>query len=131
MFGDPTNLEVAEYVFHALLNQGEALYEDFKKNHIAIKGRKISKASYFAGLMSGYKLKMEKFQNTNTDENDKSLIHMSDKMLKDLFEKEYNVRYNKSNGSCGLGYSNGESDSKKLNISSGVKSRNSGYLLTA
>lgn len=130
IFGEATNLDVAEYVFHALLNQGELLYKEFKKNRIVTPGRKISKASYFRGLMNGYKEKMKSHRvNNNFSEEEYSLLHMNDKILKDLFEKEYRVRYGKGIQSRALGYSAGQSDGKKMNVSYGVKSNKSGYLL--
>ncbi|MFA7219009.1 MAG: DUF2786 domain-containing protein [Synergistaceae bacterium] len=71
IFGEPDNLDIAEYVGHALLNQAEKLYEIHKKGVAKEKalerisgsrygyGRtRLSKRAFIEGIISGYSKKL-------------------------------------------------------------------------
>lgn len=75
LFGEPDNLDIAEYVGHALLNQAEFLYEAHRKEVAKQKAidrlnrgeydfysrsRKLSKAQFIKGVISGYADKLRR-----------------------------------------------------------------------
>lgn len=140
-FGDPSNLDIAEYIFHALLNQGEYLWEEYKNNHqakvkndetyrqnIGVYNNKlysrISKSAFMAGLISGYeaKLSMEKsIILDKIDKEDKAIILSSDGMLDEAYEKQYNPSKGQRYTTRGQGYSAGYVAGSKLSLSQGVR----------
>lgn len=79
LFGEPSNLDIAEYVGHALLNQAEHLYSEYKKESAKEDAKKrleakeegryyrkysrISKRSFMEGLVSGYTSKLHASSN--------------------------------------------------------------------
>jgi hypothetical protein len=73
LFGEPSNLDIAEYVGHALLNQADYLYEKQKVVHkmardemnatrsissTPIYMRRLSKRAFIEGLLDGYSNKL-------------------------------------------------------------------------
>lgn len=70
LFGEPDNLDIAEYVGHALLNQAERLYEEHKKNvakdkleeerenYYPYRRSRLSKRAFIEGIIEGYSSKL-------------------------------------------------------------------------
>jgi hypothetical protein len=127
LFGTVENLDLAEYVFHFLWNQGELAWEEFKKDKTYIKGY-YSKASFLSGFYNGYyqKLKDEK-PNIEADSEDGALIAKGDKILKEMFDKHYGkTRSIRSSGPTSGGYDSGKAAGSKLKFRQGVASGGSG-----
>lgn len=82
IFGSRENVEIAEYVFHFLINQSQFLWNQYKKEN-KLKGNK-SKKSYVLGVLSGFrgKLTAEKVSN-----NEKGLVWKGDSGLDEYFNK--------------------------------------------
>ena len=119
LFGEPHNLDVAEYVFHAILNNAQVLYDKFLENHqnrlkndpayrasferrswTAKKGeyttvRKISERAFMEGLLSGFKIRLQDSRTSVLKEMEKEnnyngkLVHIADKVLKEKFSRFY------------------------------------------
>lgn len=156
IFGEKSNVDVAEYVFHSLLAQGEQLWKAYKKeidadrrknpeDHMQWNGRakRYDKASFLEGLFNSFtrKLlqdKMERKEKLNIEHDHEymshhnKLIHSTDKILSEMYDKEFPSRRNhRSSGSSGAAYGGGSSRSGSLSIRSGVRSGGSrGRLLT-
>ena len=148
-YGTPDNLDVAEYVFHALITQAEFLYQQFKLeqqrlNYIQkhdptyVKGwrqTRISKRAFMRGLVTGYTQKLQQSKKVVFDTitpDDKSIILRNDKLLREAYEEEYNpcnLNYGRSRG---RGYSDGHKAGSNLTLARGVSSTsNSRQLLNA
>ncbi len=136
IFGEPSNLDIAEYIFEALDRQGENLWEQFKKEKkalgIPIKGL-FSKKSFLKGLYKGYynKLETEKEIVLKTaDAKTTALVETGDPFLKEAYHKEFpSIKHSYSTGSNLGGYSDGFSQGQNLKISKGVTSKSNGKLL--
>jgi len=61
LFGEPDNLDIAEYVGHALLNQAERLYNEHNNDESRERGygHRLSKRAFIEGLITGYARKLE------------------------------------------------------------------------
>jgi hypothetical protein len=91
LFGKPENLEIAEYVFHFLLTQGEILWAKFKSERAFIRGI-YSKTSYLTGLYMGYQQKLEDEHDVieeELDEESYSLIRKGDKVLSEMYNRQH------------------------------------------
>lgn len=152
IFGEPSNLDIAEYVYCALLNQGEFLWKQFLKEHkrkckedpdylegmmrYGTRGR-VSKASFLAGLYRSYANKLcQDVQEVHEkiEAEDGKLVPTDDRFLREMFEEYYNprstsggkVRYNSAS------YNAGSSAGRSLTLAHGVGSAGSrGRLLRA
>jgi hypothetical protein len=134
-FGTTDNLDVAEYVFHALLTQAEDLWNEYKTNHqekykndpdykYQNQHSRISKRAFMQGLVNGYtsKLNKEKTIIFNTiSPDDKALISTGDKMLREAFDKKYHPCSHHVGCSNGKGYWDGHTAGSKLTLAQGVK----------
>lgn len=140
-FGTPDNLDVAEYVFHALLTQAEYLWQEYKTNHqdkfkndpdyrskmgntYNGNSRRISKKAYMQGLINGYRSKLTREKTIIFDSispSDKAIISTGDKMLRDAFEHKYHPCKHYQASSNGNGYSDGHIAGSKLTLAQGVK----------
>lgn len=145
-FGTNDNLDVAEYVFHALLTQAEYLYEEYKDEQQKIAyiqqhdpsyvpsyrdKRRISKRAFMQGLVSGYRSKLGKSKTVILDKvtfNDKALISRSDKLLKEEFDKKYNCRSLNYGSSRGKGYNEGHKAGSNLSLAQGLNRASSRQL---
>ncbi len=149
-FGEPGNLDVAEYVFHALLNQSEILWNNYKREHQEkIKtdidyrsqfsgwdGRirkKISKTAFMRGLLFSYEQKLSKTKKDvieNISAMDKAIILSNDGSLKESFKRQYNPRnLGRAVSSYGNGWDRGFSEGKNLVLAKGVSSGDGGVKL--
>lgn len=130
IFGEVHNVEVADYVFHVLLNQINSLYEKFKKSGRKTSYRKISKSSYVQGLIQGYRAKLHESKVDSEDftPEQNALILANDAMLKEKYHDRYpNMRMSKSK-TRGAGFSQGQGDAGKLSIHTGVGGSSKGRL---
>jgi hypothetical protein len=136
IFGKPENLDLAEYVFHFLYNQGMSHWEEFKKEAKElgddIKGT-YSKQAYLEDFYLGYgrKLGNEKdkgeVEETETEaEAMNEVLSLAEDKLDDRYKKNYpNLVYRSTRGttkSGGDGYSSGN----KLKFRPGVGRGNRG-----
>lgn len=58
-FGEPHNVDVAEYIFHSIVNLTKIAYDKYKKEHVLGCGRRHSIMSFAAGVVTGYRDKLE------------------------------------------------------------------------
>lgn len=139
-FGTKDNLDVAEYVFHALLTQAEYFWEQYKSEHQSKfkndpnyrsqignsyngNSHRISKRAFIQGLVTGYQSKLRKEQSVVLDSispNDKAIISANDGILRDTFEKKYNPRKLTATSTTGQGYSDGHAIGKNLTLAQGI-----------
>jgi hypothetical protein len=103
LYGTPENADVAEYVWHCLLQQGEQFWEDFKKSsrqagtpvrYVDVYGgvRTVyTKAAFLSGVFSKYseslRLAKKEFLEDNT-----ALIWSGDPLLDEMYSKQYPCR---------------------------------------
>jgi len=130
LFGEPSNLDIAEYVGHALLAQGDYLYEQFKndENREAIRWGKISKASFLDGLFEGYADKLSKNYKQAVEKikaTDGTIVPaFDDRLLSEMFNKGYsNLRSSSRMASRGGGRTAGRDAGSNLTLAKGVSSK--------
>lgn len=156
IFGEPENLDIAEYVGHALLNQAEYLYEEHKKSRQKAKAEgegfygKLSKRAYMEGLINAYSEKLDNdeekakervedsYRNENNIEsnygsNDGTIIPTYNvKLLNEMYGKAYpNMRNITCSGSYGEGRNAGAKAGANLRLSKGVARGSNKGLLNA
>lgn len=149
LFGEPSHLDIAEYVGHALLNQAEILYEEYKLNRkqgymvqdsdYRYYRSRISKRAFIEGLVSGYRERLEADTELakgrireSYGSNDMGLIPVYDeRLLEEMYDNKYTRRrILRCYGSRGEGRSAGLSAGRNLRLSRGVSSSgNNGRLL--
>jgi len=151
IFGEPHNVDIAEYVAHALLNQAEMAYEKYRKEmaQIATQRReemkkegyfykaesRISKRAFMEGLVNGYSYKLNSERSIVLDKikaEDCSIVLGDDKLLKEMYGKAYPNRVN-AHRSCaqGMGYGSGRKAGESLSLSQGLHTNgNRGKMLT-
>ena len=149
-FGHPDNLDIAEYVFHALLNQGEIMFKDFLKDHNR-KCKKdedyrsqfvewghrnrMSKASYLSGLFNGYNSKLYKEKEvveSKIEAEDGAIVPVTEGILNEMFENYYHpvTQSTNTNLRSTAAYSAGRSAGSTMTLAKGVRSNgNAGRLL--
>ena len=142
-FGERDNLNVAEYVFYALLNHAELAYKVFKADRAKELKElgsnpyrtKISKAAFIGGLVSGYKevLKEQERIEVKVNPESEALIWTGDPLLGEMYDKAYPRRTRTcGTGKSGLGWGAGKRVGKGLRLGQGVTSGGGGgkYLTT-
>ncbi len=107
VFGEPHNVDVAEYVFHFLLCEGERQWRDFASSSGFRKGEH-RKNAFLEGFFSGFdrKLRDEKEKMAQEIPAGNTLpIGLDDPLLTENFNKRYNpvTRYTHSAGSNSAG----------------------------
>lgn len=122
LFGEPHNVDIAEYVFHVVMAQGESLYEKYKKSERNSEHR-LSKASFMKGLISGYSSTLKIAKNDIVHTNAESaLISANDFMLKEKHRQAYpKMTTVKTAGPCGDGYWAGKRAGEGIVVRSGLK----------
>jgi len=123
LFGEPSNVEIASYIFTVLMMQCNNLWEAFKKEmkrcgH-SIRGR-YTKGSYIRGIIAGYQSKLDAQKNVLSQKNSQyqALIHIGDPLLKEMYHKEYpSLRQTKTRYTQDSGYDHGFQKGKNLSIS--------------
>jgi len=146
IYGEPHNVDIAEYVYHFLLWEGERQWKEFQKSEEYQKRfdddygygdmgnnrrrGKYSKVAFLEGLYSGFENTlsereqkvMEKVDPTNT-----LPIGTNDKLLKEKYEEHYHPvnwhssSYNGIGGGFGEGRKVGEGLKIRQGVASGVK----------
>ena len=140
-FGEPHNLDIAEYVFHYLILEGERKWKEFQQTK-EYKNRHMndgidygyrrsavySKVSFLNGLYDGFAETLktqEEVVGSSLGDNCKALVQQNDKILEDNFNKKYHPKswsYGRSGGNGG-GYHTGRNAGKSITIRSGVARR--------
>jgi len=137
MFGEKYNVELAEYIYHALLSNALLMWKEFVDEKKA-KGAPIRgvyhKNNFINGVLNGYKLQLDENEEKVTSQETEALIHINDPLLEELFNKQYpNMKMSSSSyyNRCG-GYSSGYEKGKNMRISRGVgDGASKGVLLSA
>jgi len=151
IFGEPNNVDIAEYIAHALLTQATYSYGQFKKksakeatdrrNELKEQGRfyktykRISKRAFMEGLISGYTSKLAKERKVVIDKieaEDGSIVCCDKRLLKEMYGKAYpRLRNSHYSGSRGGGRSEGMAVGSGMTLASGLHSNgNRGNYLT-
>jgi hypothetical protein len=155
-FGEPSNVEVAVYVTHVLLQQGEHLYKEFLKEHRERRDNswktgesyipKASQAAFMNGLINGYGRKLanqrdaaiQKVQNQMQQEKPsvseaprqcQDILLASSKILEEHFKNHYKPRNSHRNGCHGAGYAEGSKAGANISINQGVQAATSGKMI--
>jgi hypothetical protein len=134
-FGEPQNLDIAEYVFHYLLVEGERQWKEFKKTD-TYKDRKkyadvtwsgrycptYKKSDFLEGLYEGYNSHLKETKRSVTEKHEKEMmdsksylpIGIDDPLLKENYRKHYpNARtWHSGGGSSGYGHREGQGRSQ-------------------
>jgi len=149
-YGEPHNLDVAEYVFHFLLMEGEREWAKFQKsedyekrldgvtvdeyddeyyyqtgNYRKKRKATYSKVAFIDGVFDGFKEKLKTreelvLEQLNMEDN-MLPIGVNDPLLQEKYKNHYNPRtWGSGGGYGGEGYGAGKSIGKSLTIRSGV-----------
>ncbi len=141
-YGEPENVDIAEYIYHFLLYEGERQWNEFRqsdkyKNRFADNyydscfygGRRkgaYSKIAFLTGLYNGYADTLEKRDNEIKDqiiEGNTLPICLDDPLLEEKYKSHYHPRtWNSSSCNSGGGYSEGHSRGQGIKIRNGVAS---------
>jgi len=149
-FGEPDNLDIAEYVYHAVLNNGKVLFlEALREHNLKLKNdpiyrqnnsrwsyesgktraRKFTESSFMLGLISEWRLKMEQDKTRiehelNSEDASYAIVSAeNEKLLEEMYGEAYpNMRKLGRSSSSGLGGSAGRRAGAGLNIGTGIRS---------
>ena len=123
LFGEPSNIEIASYIYAVLMAQCDNLWLDFKKI-IKKRGESIrgqySRGSYIRGVIAGYQNKLDQQKNTLADTSTEyhALIHTGDPLLKEMYHQEYpSLRKTTTRYKQDSGYDHGFEQGQNLSIS--------------
>ncbi|GAB6143422.1 SprT-like domain-containing protein [Desulfocicer niacini] len=133
--GTVTNIKIADYVFHYILQYAESSWREYKKAHPSCRSR----SGYMSGVVAGFREKLdEQHRGTmarTTDGHElKALVAMGDKRLARHFQMRYprmrTTSFTHSSASRSA-YESGKEQGRNLNISKGITSQgdNSGRLI--
>ncbi|HUU87426.1 MAG TPA: DUF2786 domain-containing protein [Candidatus Glassbacteria bacterium] len=146
LFGKPENLDLAEYVFHFLYNQGQELWKEFKKvkkeEGFIVRGNTLvdpdgyytsdnySKSAFLEGVYSGYSAKLslgnekqkKDFEQCENYASLNELLRTSESKLDKSYNSKYNVKYSSRSAGSASGRSDGYQKGKSLQFRSGVGS---------
>ncbi len=115
--GTPENLDIAEYVYHYVMNLAEPLWKAHRKANRDHAGTRLQ---YFAGLLRGFQAKLD--DQTKEISREQGLVWLGDPQLKDYYRYHYpRVRGGSMVGvSRGEGYAAGLRDGREITIRRGV-----------
>jgi len=127
LFGDKNNVDTAEYIFHALIVNGEHLWKAFSKERKA-EGERIrgeySKASFLEGVYTGYQRQCEETQEhlEKKGMDFTSLVYLKDPIVEEMYHKQYPHLKNSHsyNYARSGGYGAGVAKGLNLRIARGV-----------
>jgi predicted SprT family Zn-dependent metalloprotease len=125
LFGEPHNVDVAEYVFHVVMSQGEAMYNRYKKDPNRQRGfRKLTKPAYMAGLIRGYASTLDDHRDDeDISDEDEALLLANDAILKERYRRAYpRMTTTHRAGPRGDGGLAGERAGSGINVRAGVGS---------
>lgn len=148
LFGEPSNLDVAEYIAESLINNGLILYEDYKKRRSEeikdkdlrwkhLWGRKCSKTAFMTGLLDAFADKLND-QKQDLEEEiavshgwDKALLLRDDPILRESYEKHYPRRHTTYGSHLkGDGHNAGRDAGRHLSLHRGVNAKSRERLLS-
>ncbi len=120
LYGEEENLEIGEYIFHFLLNQGELEWQRYRKTN-RTRGRR-AKLSFFKGLYAGFRQKLEEKSRTLEQEN--ALIWLGDPKLEAFFrQRNPHVRTRSVRSPVQKDvHSDGHEIGRKLRVNPGIRS---------
>jgi len=132
-FGEAHNLDIAEYVFHFLLLEGERQWLKFKESDtyknrhqdqedFIRKHRVYSKGSFLEGFYRGFRETLEKKdKQLNVEIRNQLPVLKSDTLLSEKYKDHYHpCNWGGGGGSNGLGYGEGASIGKRVKIRQGI-----------
>jgi hypothetical protein len=136
LVGRKEALTVAEYVYHFLLDTGRTLWQNFKKQHNAKRGEKLSfDMGFIAGIDHNHKMMFENSEikiNTDTSlpvKTVKALMVQNQREnqieISRLFPRLRTIRYGRHQASSGA-FKEGFKNGKNTHINKGMTSRGSG-----
>jgi len=136
LFGKPENLDIAEYVFHFLLEEGERRWAEYRKTEeYKTAYRTPIKANFINGLMRGYRRKIDKQNRTvkqTLNEQQTTLIRKGDSLLLEMFKRRFpNQATLHTNWNCTRGFGAGLEQGKSISINPGVNGGAKGKLLNS
>jgi hypothetical protein len=140
IFGEPSNLDVAEYIGKSLLVQAHRLFEEYKVTHPGNQYERNSRAAFITGVIEGYSSTLHKDETEVKekidieDSNAIMTLNQSKELRRDAFERQYNPRKRHgSYGASGKGYGAGCAAGAKIKLSKGVGcgAKSSGKLIGA
>lgn len=149
LFGEPDNLDIAEYVFHAVLNNGKVLFAEALREHNercatdpnylsqnqrwsynggGMRRKKFTEASFMLGLVMEWRDKMMRNKRKLDEElgrEDASysiVATANSKLLGEMYGEAYpNVRQLGGYSNYGAGRSAGRAAGAGLNIGTGIR----------
>lgn len=129
LYGTRENLDLAEYVFYYLLNQGELCWQRFKAVH-RLRGRS-KRLSYLRGLYEGFSQKLERRHRDLR--NEKALIWLGDPNLEAFYaERNPSVKFSYSRSRVHRdAHEAGMVDGERLEVAPGINQGDRGRLLKA
>lgn len=123
--GTPTNLKIADYVFHYILRYAESSWKRYKKEHPSCRSR----SGYMTGVVSGFMEKLKAQQQQTMDGCQKALscshapVAVQDKRLTRYYEERHpsitKVKRNYASASMSA-YNSGKEQGRHLTISKGI-----------
>lgn len=153
LFGEPENVNLAEYVFYAIINNGRILFEQALKEHRekfkndqnykAMNSRwsynsgktrcsKFTEASFMRGLISGFKGKLYGERSAVKESLDKEtrdtyavVSTSNEKLLQEMYDDTYHPRMSGGTRYTGAGGNAGRAAGANFRLNHGVSS--SGY----
>jgi hypothetical protein len=133
LFGEPRNVELAEYIILTLMRKGEEFWHNFKltvKSYGgSVKGN-YTKSSYLKGLFMGYYHKLrDDTEETLTDEQSLVIFKKNQQLEDGLYDEYPGVKIRKVRTKDSNGYRAGIADSDKIDISTPITSEDKGKYL--
>lgn len=123
LMGTRENVKMAEYVYHFLLNQLEILWGQYRKQAV---GRKRARGSYYLGVLSGFRQKLEAARTEVSELTGTALIVPNDPHLRTYMKERHPritwVRHGSRRGD-GAAYTAGQKDGRALNLRRGLAER--------
>lgn len=135
IFGEPHNVDIAEYVFHFLLSEGERQWRDFQETeeYRLRRNGQYSKAAFMEGFFHGFgsTLNTKRVEvMKEVDPGNTLPIGTNDPLLEEKYNGHYNPRTMAgSNGSRGGGRGVGLDRGKNVRIRQGVSGTGGGVRL--
>ena len=138
LFGEPANLDAAEYIYYSLLRQGERLWDverrrgrqlakAFKR---AAPDRLLGKVGFLHGLFAGYDEQLDQRRRATAGEEAEelmALVKVEEPILEGEFRGHYpGLRFRKVGRGSMAGYEDGFEKGLKLTIHPGLKGKGSG-----
>lgn len=133
-FGEPRNLDVAEYVFHFLLHEGERQWAAFKKERKKDeidRCRRFSKGAFITGLYEGFAdalARRDVALRKSVDDVNTLPVATNDPLLEEKYRKHYPdmCSWRSKGGYSGDGAAHGRTIGRKLKLHHGVGARSGG-----